>query len=607
MKPYAIINIRSLLMILVAVSANFAQAQQVNFAVVGDFGALTTEEQQVANLIHGWNPGFILTVGDNNYGGNGFTTPAANLANWDNRIRQYYQDYMKFYPATYPSGNYYAGLSGTNYGTLPAAQTTTNKFFMLLGNHDWDQGINDTTLAAANKHKTQTDYTDTLGGVTVPSGVVNNSRYYTFIQKSGAVSVQFFMLDADPREPDGRSIQDVQGQWFRNAIRQSDATYRVVMFHQPSFTSGTSHTNETPMQWNFKHWGVDAVLTGHVHNYEQLRVDGLPYIVTGNGGQTLNSSGAAIPQSVVQYSAAAGALKATATAGNLTFQEISVVSGNPVIDTVTVSPQAAYTSRKYRTFQQNVNGYTGAVDTYLDSSTPSTTHHADTTIVVDGSPNAHGLVRFDSIFGGGANQIPAGATILSANLTLVTGTTANDNSAAYTQVYRMRQAWTADASLTWNSAFGGDGITLNNIEALSTPDGIPTNGNSLTADVGRQSMIDSGRAGITGSFGSGVNFDVTGSLQYWLAHPTENYGWAVLNPAADANAGDGFRWSSSETGTTSLRPMLDVVYFAAAPEPGTFVLGGIGLIGLIAFARRKRAGARSRPQFVVPALAENSA
>ena len=35
------------------------------------------------------------------------------------------------------------------------------------------------------------------------------------------------------------------------------------------------------MQWPFKDWGADLVLSGHSHAYERLHVGGLTYIVNG--------------------------------------------------------------------------------------------------------------------------------------------------------------------------------------------------------------------------------------------------------------------------------------------------------------------------------------
>src|SRR4051794_21228235 len=44
-----------------------AQAQDVRFAVIGDFGAATVAEGLVADRVKSWQPDFIITTGDNNY------------------------------------------------------------------------------------------------------------------------------------------------------------------------------------------------------------------------------------------------------------------------------------------------------------------------------------------------------------------------------------------------------------------------------------------------------------------------------------------------------------------------------------------------------------
>src|SRR5258705_10398767 len=42
-----------------------AQTDTVRFAVIGDYGADTNAEQDVADLVKSWNPDFVITVGDN--------------------------------------------------------------------------------------------------------------------------------------------------------------------------------------------------------------------------------------------------------------------------------------------------------------------------------------------------------------------------------------------------------------------------------------------------------------------------------------------------------------------------------------------------------------
>src|SRR5712692_9975418 len=84
-----------------------------HFAVIGDFGAAGSNEQAVANLVNSWNPQFIVSVGDNNYEFGGADTI-------DQNIGQYYSSYIYPYKGTYGS------------------TATTNMFWPVLGNHDWE-------------------------------------------------------------------------------------------------------------------------------------------------------------------------------------------------------------------------------------------------------------------------------------------------------------------------------------------------------------------------------------------------------------------------------------------------------------------------------------
>src|SRR5215218_6454926 len=57
----------------------------VRFAVIGDYGDASENEAAVARLVRGWRPGFIITVGDNNYGDD-------KIESIDARIGQFYAD-----------------------------------------------------------------------------------------------------------------------------------------------------------------------------------------------------------------------------------------------------------------------------------------------------------------------------------------------------------------------------------------------------------------------------------------------------------------------------------------------------------------------------------
>src|SRR5205085_7461549 len=96
-------------------------------------------------------------------------------------------------------------------------------------------------------------------------------------------ATQFLMLDAnDPGN-------EAQRSWLERALNTSRARVKIVVFHQPAFTSGL-HADNTSAQRNwvplFVRYHVTLVLSGHNHDYEHLRVGGIDYVVTGGGGQT---------------------------------------------------------------------------------------------------------------------------------------------------------------------------------------------------------------------------------------------------------------------------------------------------------------------------------
>jgi hypothetical protein len=118
-----------------------------------------------------------------------------------------------------------------------------------------------------------------LGGPSTGTVLGSPHRYYTW----SVGQTQFFMLDAnDP----GNSSQRA---WLERTLGASRAHVKIVVFHQPAFTSGL-HTDNIGVQQNwvplFVRYHVTLVLTGHNHDYEHLKVDGIDFVVSGGGGQS---------------------------------------------------------------------------------------------------------------------------------------------------------------------------------------------------------------------------------------------------------------------------------------------------------------------------------
>jgi hypothetical protein len=245
--------------------------------VIGDYGINNADEAAVATLVKSWNPDFVLTTGDNNY-------PAGDSTTIDQSIGKYYHEYISPYNGAYGTGSSHG-----------------NQFFPSLGNHDWD------SATGANPY---------LAYFTLPG----NERYYEF----GRGPVHFFVMDSDPREPDGTSSTSVQALWLQSQLAAATEPWKIVYFHHPSYSSSSVHGSTAYMQWDFKGWGANAVLNGHDHTYERLDVGGFPYFVNGLGGQTLYAFGTPVSGSQVRYNAQYGAMLIDATAAQITFQFIGV-------------------------------------------------------------------------------------------------------------------------------------------------------------------------------------------------------------------------------------------------------------------------------------------
>jgi acid phosphatase len=183
------------------------------------------------------------------------------------------------------------------------------------------------------------------------------------------------------------------------------------------------------------------------------------------------------------------------------------------------------------TFVQGVNGYAGAHETYIEQAAPDAPHGSDARIVVDGSPASQGLVRFEALVGPGNGQIPPGAKVLSAKLSLLTGPSSatGDSTVDFMALHRMLAPW-ADSD-TWNTLVGG--VSSDGSEAAPVPEF------RLLPNVLNAWAI----------------FDVTANVQEWADAAAPNYGWVVI-----PSGGDGWRWVSSDVGTVGDRPILEIVY-----------------------------------------------
>ncbi|MEJ2706349.1 MAG: metallophosphoesterase [Anaerolineales bacterium] len=242
----------------------------LRFAVIGDYGGNGPPERDVAEMVKGWQPEFVITTGDNNY-------PLGSAETIDLTIGQYYQEFI------YP----YKGQFG------PGADQ--NRFFPSLGNHDW----------MTDQARPYLDYFELPG----------NERYYDFVWEP----VHFFVLDSDSHEPDGFRADSAQATWLKERLANSSEPWKVVYFHHAPYSSGV-HGSVTWMRWPFQEWGASVVLSGHDHTYERLSIDGFPYFVNGLGGGSRYNFENITDGSQARYNADYGAMLVTASEQEMLFE-----------------------------------------------------------------------------------------------------------------------------------------------------------------------------------------------------------------------------------------------------------------------------------------------
>jgi tartrate-resistant acid phosphatase type 5 len=285
--------LRTVVMGSVLLGSATLQADTMDFAGIGDFGAGSSASNNVAMLVDSWSPEFIVTAGDTRYGAQTF----------DQVVGQYYCEYLTA-----------AGVGNNcNGGTSPS-----NAFFPVPGNHDYTDGGGIAEYL---------NYFTLPGAGIASSNTSGNERYYDFIRGP----VHFFALDSQGAL-NSASDMAAQRAWLQAQLAASTARWQIVMLHHAPYSSG-QHGSTLAMQWPFAEWGADAVMAGHDHVYERVHIGGIPYFVNGLGGKSLYTFGTPVAGSQFRYNGNYGAMRIRADSEQLAFEFINIAGA--VIDSFT--------------------------------------------------------------------------------------------------------------------------------------------------------------------------------------------------------------------------------------------------------------------------------
>lgn len=149
-------------------------------------------------------------------------------------------------------------------------------FIVAIGNHDVVAGHQDDQVSFFN----------------IPG-------YYYTIKKPG---VEFFVINTNSFAND-----QVQQKWLQQALKVSQAQWKIVVGHHPVYSSGEHGVNKglvktlEPLLVQQK---VDLYLAGHDHEYERFKlIQGVQHIVSGGGGAYLRNFNTPLPASLIRLKA----------------------------------------------------------------------------------------------------------------------------------------------------------------------------------------------------------------------------------------------------------------------------------------------------------------
>ena len=205
-------------------------------------------------------------------------------------------------------------------------------------------------------------------------------------------------------------------------------------------------------------------------------------------------------------------------------------------------------------FREGLDSYTGSsVARILPS--PGSTSLDEATFTLKNSTKARALLRFDDLFGSDPGQIALDMdlTITSATITMRRSTGASPRG---TSLFR---------NLT---SYDPTTVTYANYSSPAT---------NPVAGTNYQTIADDGFSTNTNTT---YDFDVTATLQAWLATPSTNLGWYVSNTSGSNDV----TWHGITATTEAWRPTLSITVI---PEPSTFLMVGLGLGALVIFRRRR--------------------
>ena len=481
----------------------------ITLAVIGDYGGYNSGAARVGELVRGWQPDAVVTVGDNLYS----TPPGVEGTDmFDLTVGQHYCDFLG------------GAAPGPN---CPSGGGAANRFFAATGNHDYsDAGI---------EH--YLDYFDLPGPGVERRHPSASERYYDAV----IGPVHLFVIDTTPALEDEAYLEE-QRTWLQSGLAASTTPWQIVAMHHPPFSSGSDGGPTPQFQWPYARWGADLVLTGHEHSYERLQREGTTFLVNGLGGASRYDF-APLPSggSAARYNANEGAVRLRVNAQSIGIEMVTV--DGEVVDQHVIERVRAPEIVVLQDGAQPGEAYFGTSDATLAEHDPDRPKGVLDYLTADGDDPTDSGQDLAAIINWDVGPVPPGSEVLAASMTFDVTNPAEEQ--RY-EVFAVRERWD-EATVTWRSPSDG--------AAWAQPGARP-----LDAAVGSVIAPQEGRTTVL------LEPSAVELIQQWLDEggPVPAGGFLIT---ASENS-DGIEVSSSEADDPSIRPALEVTY---RPPEGPWV------------------------------------
>ena len=307
------------------------------FAVLGDWGAGTSDESKVIGQIALAQPSFVVTVGDNVYN-SGTQTEYGDINGGNAFGPQYWPQIGRTTPVFPAEGNH--GFSGS----LPYFQ-------------NWPMDSTVAACAAAGcKYTRETYCCVSVLGTNVKS---YPSAWYAFDWGNS----RFYILEGAWSDSYGAYLGDFQARfngpvagctpcgteltWLSNDLAAHSGAHKFAFFHYPLYSDNSSQNTDSyldgpnGLEGLLAANGVHIVFNGHAHDYERNypQIPGSPMLsyITGGGGDPLggvsgHSAFDAYAKVVYEY------LKVSVSGANVTVTPIDENGATFDVQTYTFAP-----------------------------------------------------------------------------------------------------------------------------------------------------------------------------------------------------------------------------------------------------------------------------